>query len=142
VIEKHAPETRTSEAWWSVANNDVWVRWPAGDAFAYMALHRHLDWMSGEAGISREPREMSELFPLPGIPAVPVPGYRIRLGHLLDGNDRWWPTGEDERELIERIEWLVLQLRVKGAAYFRRYPAPAGASESEIGARPEDSSAR
>ncbi|HYM80956.1 MAG TPA: hypothetical protein VEY91_06040 [Candidatus Limnocylindria bacterium] len=130
-IEKHVPEVRSSEAWWSLANNNVWVRWPAGDVFAYLALHRHLDWISGEAGISREPHEIGELFPLPGVPAALVPGYRIRLGHLLDGDDRWWATGEGESELIERLEWLVLQLRVKGAAYFRRYPPPASTTENE-----------
>jgi len=122
-LEKHVPEARGPLAWWSLANNAVWVRWPAdGGEFAYIGLHRHLDWLSGEAGMSPEPSELGALFPLPGIPAAPVPGYRIKLGHLLEVDDIWWPAGESLAELTERLEWLALQLRVKGAAYFRRYP--------------------
>ena len=122
-LEKHVPETRTPDAWWSLANNAVWVRWPVEGGYAYIGLHRHLDWLSGEAGMSSEPSELGALFPLPGIPAAPVPGYRIKLGHLTDGNDIWYPAGETPAEQNERLEWLALQLRVKGAAYFRRYPA-------------------
>lgn len=124
-IRKHAPESMAAEAWWSVANNAVWVRWVLEPgSFAYLGIQRHLDWISGETGISHEPVELGRLFPLPGVPAGPVPGWRIRLGHLTEGDDRWWPAGSNEAELIERLEWMVLQLRVKGGAYFRHY-APA-----------------
>lgn len=124
-IEKHVPETRGTDSWWSLGNNAVWVRWPLADAgFGYLGIQRHLHWVSGEAGVSREPATLGVLFPLPGMPVEPVPGYRIRLGHLVESGDRWWPAGPDERSLIERLEWLALQLRVKGAAYFRRYPGP------------------
>jgi hypothetical protein len=121
-ILKHVPEARAADAWWSVANNAVWVRWTLeSGSYAYLGIHRHLDWISGETGISHEPVDLGLLFPLPGVPAGPVPGWRIRLGHLIEGDDRWWPAGEDEAELIERLEWMALQLRVKGCAYFRRY---------------------
>ena len=104
----------------------VWVRWPLeGGMFAYLGIHRHLNWVSGEAGISRAPVELGELHPLPGLPALPVEGYRIRLGHLLEDQDRWWSTGTSEPELVERLEWLALQIRVKGNAYFSRFPEPA-----------------
>jgi len=130
-LEKHVPESRDSRAWWSLANNAVWVRWPVDDVgYAYIGLHRHLDWLSGEAGMSREPSELGALFPLPGVPAAPVPGYRIKLGHLLDVDDIWWPAGDTLAEHIERLEWMALQLRVKGAAFFRRYPVPEHALRS------------
>ena len=121
-IEKHVPEARIATAWWSLGTNSLWIRWAFGGGYAYLGLHRHLDWLSGEVGVSREPVEMGALYALPGVPALTVPGYRIRLGHLLESGDRWWPAGDTEGELIERLEWLVLQLHVKGTAYFRRYP--------------------
>lgn len=125
-IEKHVPEARGPEAWWSLGNNAVWVRWPIDSAvFAYLGINRHLNWVSGEAGISRAPVALGALYALPGVPALPVDGYRIRLGHLVENNDRWWPVGHGETELIDRLEWLALQLRVKGNAYFSRYPEPA-----------------
>src|SRR5437870_1578546 len=84
-IEKHVPEARESEVWWSLGNNAVWVRWPlASIGFAYLGVHRHLQWLSGEVGISREPAALGELFPLPGSAVMPVAGYRIRLGHLIE----------------------------------------------------------
>jgi hypothetical protein len=123
-IEKHVPEARQPDAWWSLANNAVWVRWPVPDGvFAYIGLNRHLDWLSGEAGVSREPRALNALYPLPGVAPTNVPGYRVRLGHLLDHGDRWYPAGKNEAELVERLEWMALQLRVRGAAYFSRLPA-------------------
>jgi hypothetical protein len=130
-IQKHVPETRSPEAWWSIANNAVWVRWPLEPgSYAYLGIHRHLDWISGETGVSHEPVDLGQLFPLPGVPAAPVPGWRIRLGHLIEGEDRWWHAGRDERELVDRLEWMALNLRVKGSAYFRRYRAEAGAPPS------------
>ena len=122
-LEKHVPETRTSAVHWNVGVNEAWARFPRPDGcYGYVALRRHLDWVSGEAGISREPSELSGLFQLPGTPPAAVPGFRIRLGILLHGEDRWWPAGESERELVERLEYLALQLAVKGGAYFRAWP--------------------
>jgi hypothetical protein len=121
-IEKHVPESRTAaDAHWVLAPNAVWVRWPReGGRFAYLGVHRHLDWVSGEAGISDEPQELDDLMPIPGVSEGPRLGYRVRLGFLLDGQDRWWPAGPDEPALIERLEWMALQLRVRGEAYFAR----------------------
>ena len=127
-IEKHVPETRAADASWSLGANAVWVRWTLeASRFAYLGLHRHLNWLSGEAGISRAPVALADLHALPGEPSGPVAGYRIRLGHLLDDQDRWWPAGPDQGQLIERLEWLALQLRVKGNAFFSRFQEPARA---------------
>jgi hypothetical protein len=124
-IEKHLPETRGPEAAWSLGPNAVWVRWPVeGSLFAYLGINRHLNWVSGEAGIARAPLELGVLHPLPGAPSQPVEGYRVRLGHLMEDQDRWWPAGPGESQLIERLEWLALQLRVKGQAYLGRFLEP------------------
>ena len=120
-IEKHVPESREAAAHWVLAPNAVWVRWPREDGrFAYLGLHRHLDWVTGEAGVSREPQDLRDLVSIPGVSDSRGPGYRVRIGYLLDGQDRWWRAGADEPDLIERLEWMALQLRVKGEAYFSR----------------------
>ena len=122
-LEKFVPETRTAGAHWTVGVNEAWARFPRADGFhAYVALRRHLDWLTGEAGISREPQALSDLFPLPGTAPADAPGFRIRLGILLHGEDRWWPAGDSERELVGRLEYLALQLAAKGRTYFRSWP--------------------
>lgn len=122
-LEKYLPEARTDATSWRAGANEAWVRFPRADGlYGYVGLRRHLDWVTGEAGVSREPRELGERFALPGTSEDEVPGYRIRLGELLHAEDRWWPAGQTEPELIERLEWLALQLAVKSGSYFRRWP--------------------
>jgi hypothetical protein len=122
-LEKHVPEARTAAAHWHLGTNEAWVRFPRIDGlYGYFALRRHLDWVSGEAGLSREPNSLAELFRLPGHPRAAVAGYRIRLGDLIDGKDRWWPSGDTESQLAERLGHLALQLAVKGKTFFRRWP--------------------
>ena len=122
-LEKYLPEARTGAATWSVGLNEAWVRFPRDDGrWSYVALRRHLDWVSGEAGIAREPVPLADLVALPGEHPADAPGFRIRLGHLLHGEDRWWPVGDSEAALVERLEFLALQLAVKGRAYFHAWP--------------------
>ena len=122
-LEKHVPEARGAAAHWHLGTNEAWVRYPRRDGLhGYLALRRHLDWVSGEAGVSREPAALGELFRLPGQPAGEVAGFRIRLGDLIDGKDRWWPAGEDEGQLDDRLGQLALQLSVKSGSRFRRWP--------------------
>lgn len=122
-LERNVPEVRGPGALWSLGTNEAWVRFPRGDGrYGYYALRRHLDWVSGEAGVSREPRQLAELFLLPGTPRGEVAGYRIRLGDLIHGRDRWWPVGEGVSDLDERLGYLALQLAIKGGAHFRRWP--------------------
>lgn len=122
-LERHVPEARAGSAHWALSANEAWVRFPRGDGlYGYFALRRHLDWVTGEAGISREPRALADLSLLPGAPRGEVAGYRIRLGDLLQGEDRWWPAGDGAAELHERLDHLALQLAVKGRAYLRRWP--------------------
>jgi len=123
-LEKFLPEARTASAVWSVGHNEAWVRFPREDGlWGYVALRRHLDWVTGEAGIAREPVPLADLAVLPGNRPADAPGFRIRLGHLLHGEDRWWPAGDSEGALVERLGFLALQLAVKGRAYFRAWPA-------------------
>ena len=122
-LEKHVPEARTAGAHWQLGANQAWVRYPRLDGLhGYAGLRRHLGWVNGEAGVSREPRDLSDLFLLPGQPRGEVPGYRIRLGDLIHDENRWWRAGETERELVQRLEFLALQLAVKATVRFRRWP--------------------
>ena len=122
-LERHVPEACSLAAHWSLGTNEAWVRFPREDGlYGYFALRRHLDWVSGEAGLSREPRQLGELASFPGAGAGEVAGYRIRLGELLHGRDRWWPVGKNAVDLGERLHFLALQLAVKGGAHFRRWP--------------------
>ena len=124
-IEKQVPETRTPEAHWGARPNLCWVRWPrAGGGFSYLALRRHLGWLTGEAGAALAPVELGAL-PLGAAEAPPdAPGYRVRLAELLGEEDRWWPAGDTTEELIRQLEWIVLQIRVKADAFFARRPLP------------------
>jgi hypothetical protein len=123
-MEKHVSEARTAKAVWKLSPNMAWVRIPRDDgSWQYLGLRRHLDWITGEAAISREPIDLEKLPLWTGAPPADAPGYRIRLGELMHEGDRWWPVDEDERERRERIEWLVLQLSVKSATHFARHPA-------------------
>ena len=126
-IEKHVPEAREPTAHWGARPNLCWVRWPrAGGGFAYLALRRHLGWVTGEAGVAHEARSLADL-PLGAAAAPPdAAGQRVRLAELLGEEDRWWPAGESPEETIRQLEWIVLQIRVKADAYFaRRAPPPA-----------------
>jgi hypothetical protein len=121
-LEMHVPQSRSKAAYWSLGTNEAWVRFRREDGlYGYFALRRHLDWLSGEAGLSREPRQLGELALTPGATGQ-VAGYRMRLGELLQGRDRWWPAGGSLSELEERLRHLALQLAVKGGAHFRRWP--------------------
>ena len=122
-LEKNIPEARNDNVHWSLGTNEAWVRFSRPDGlYGYFALRRHLDWVSGEAGLSREPRQMVELSLVPGRTGSEVTGYRVRLGELIHGRDRWWPTGDTSNELDEQLNFLALQLGVKGRAHFRRWP--------------------
>lgn len=122
-IELHVPQARAAGAHWNLGTNVAWVRFPREDGlYGYVALRRHLDWVSGEVGLSREPRQLGELFLTPGAAPAGTAGYRIRLGDLLQGRDRWWPAGHNGVQLEERLRYLALQLAVRGGAHFRRWP--------------------
>lgn len=122
-IEKHVPESRTAAAEWHPGPGILWVRWPREDGTRFgLALRRHLDWVTGEAMLSRGTGDPERLPLATGESPPSLAGYRVRLGVLLHDEDRWWPAGVTAGELAERLEWLVLQLRVKAEGYFARHP--------------------
>jgi len=125
-IARAVPEARESAAHWHLGINMAWVRFPEDGRWTFIGLHRHLDWLSGDAGNAFEPCAMDDLFALPGVPERVVFGHRVRLGDLLGGEDRWWRAGADEHALSERLQWMALQLRVKGRSFFLNHPAPSG----------------
>jgi hypothetical protein len=110
---KHVAEARKDSAEWGRAPGLVWVRWARADGkFVSIGLRRHLDWVTGEIGISPKPVAHDAL-PLELGESFDKSAFRIRLGVLLHEEDRWWPVGETTREIRERLEGLVLQLRVR-----------------------------
>ncbi len=120
-LEKHFSESRVPGAEWGSKANFGWVRIPhESGGFLYLGLRRHLDWVTGEVGVSSQPRELDalELRAEPGESSDP--GYRIRLGHLLHDEDKWWPSGKSEKDLVERLDWLALQMRVKARTFFQK----------------------
>ncbi len=126
-LEKHVPEATQSSAAWGSKPNLVWVRWHRGDGSnVYLGLRRHLGWVTGEAGISVARQDLAAL-PLrteggDETLCTRARGYRVRLGELLNEEDRWWPAGTSAAELSQQLEWIVLQLRVKADGYFLRHP--------------------
>ncbi|NOT34834.1 MAG: hypothetical protein HOP12_11785 [Candidatus Eisenbacteria bacterium] len=122
-IERCVPETRQPTASWHQAVNHAWVRWPIeGGRWRFLALMRHLDWISGEVGFANDPVDMQVLALHPGSTGDEGGGARARLGDLLGEGDRWWRGGAREHELVERLEWMALQLHVKGPSYFHHHP--------------------
>lgn len=113
-IRARVRETRAEGAHWEHTANLSWVRWAVEDgAFAYCALRRNFDFLTGELGASPVPVELHDL-PLIEKHAQAMPaGCRIRLGHLLEGHDRWWSSGGTEATLVWRLGWLALQLRYR-----------------------------
>ena len=117
-IERQVAEVRVIDAVWHLGINHVWVRWPiASDGWCFIGIQRHLDWITAEYGEANEPCDLSALSLLPGSEDPNSPGWRVRLGDLIEGEDRWWRPGADQVHLVERLEWMALQLRVKGHAY-------------------------
>jgi len=124
-LEKHLPAAREPSAHWTARPNLACVRLASADgSFLLFALRRHLGWVTGEAGIARDPVEIESLPLLDAEGDAESGGYRVRLGDQLGDGGRWWPAGTSEQDLRERLEWIVLQLRVKATAYFARHPLP------------------
>jgi len=114
-LVKLVPEARTGAASWHIGPGSVWVGWSHTDGrWVAFGLRRHLDWVTGEVALA-EAKLDPETLPLwigEGEPPD-MTGLRVRLGVLLDEEDRWWPAGSDARALAAQLESIVLQLRVK-----------------------------
>uniref|UniRef100_A0A832MNI5 Uncharacterized protein n=1 Tax=Eiseniibacteriota bacterium TaxID=2212470 RepID=A0A832MNI5_UNCEI len=119
-LERHVPEARGGVAVWGEKPNLGWLSWRLPDGrYVFLALRRHLSWVTGEVGVSPVPSDLERL-PLQAAPdETPDAAFRVRLGHLLHDEDKWWPAGSSEKELVERLEWLALQSRVRLNAFLR-----------------------
>lgn len=128
-IEKGVPEARKDSAAWGSKPNFIWVRWALPDGwYASIGLRRHLDWVTGELGMSRAPVDLDTL-PLLTKPRFDTEevlehGGRVRLGLLLHDEDQWWPGGGSEAELAETLGRLALQLRVKAERLLHVHVGP------------------
>jgi hypothetical protein len=126
-LARHLPATGVRGLAWGARAGLVWVRWQRGDDMnVYLGLRRHLEWVTGEAGISVERHELDALPARTGegmdAAVVRARGYRVRLGELLHEEDRWWPSGATPDERARQLDWIVLQLRLKADGYFLRHP--------------------
>lgn len=120
ILEANLPQARRGDAHWGSGANLAWLRWPTADGrWAYAALRRHLDWVTGEVALSGAPRGLEDL-PLGSAIGDAAGEERVRLGVLLHEEDRWWPAGDGEAALEEQLKWLALQLAVVGERWLRR----------------------
>ncbi len=128
-LEQGVQEARTQAAVWGSKPNFIWVRWALPDGwYASIGLRRHLDWVTGELGMSRTTADLDTL-PLLTRPRfdtaeVLEQGGRVRLGLLLHDEDTWWPGGGSESELAETLGRLALQLRVKAERLLHAHVGP------------------
>jgi hypothetical protein len=99
---------------WHSGNNLGWARWACEDGrFAYCAIRRKLGWITGELGVARHPLEFDELTVIHALAPPEGDGCRIQLGMLLQGREQWWSFGGTETGLIERLDWIALQLQLR-----------------------------
>ncbi len=105
-----------------VAPNIGWARWQLEDGrYVYLCIRRRMDFLTGELGVSLQPLTVEELHPIQTLDALPARGAcRIQLGFLLEGREKWWSSGGSEKTLIERMDWLTLQLQARLHDFLRR----------------------
>lgn len=120
-LEKNVREARLPGAHWGSKANLGWVRWPDSEGhYVYLALRRHLDWVTGEIGVSSEPVELESLELRAEPDRAEGASYRVRLGHLLHDEDKWWPARGSAKALEDCLNWLALQMGVKLGAFLRQ----------------------
>lgn len=111
-------ESRQHDAGWILAPNLAWVLWAREDSrLAYVAIRRHLDFITGELGTSLEPMDIDSLPLLTSTDKVPASGCRVALGSLLYGHAKTWSSGGSEKTLIERLDWIAQQLNLRLYAF-------------------------
>lgn len=120
-LEKNVRESRQPGAHWGAKSNLGWVRWQDTDGhYVFLALRRHLDWVTGEIGVSPDPVELETLELRVEPDRAENASYRVRLGHLLHDEDKWWLARGSAKSLDDRLHWLALQMGVKLGAFLRQ----------------------
>ncbi len=113
-LRTRIPEARSLEAIWTSQPNLGWVRWPRADGrFVFCAIRRRLDWITGEIGIGPDPVHVDELLLVTTLADAKATGCRIQLGMLLHGQDKWWSSGGSEPTLVERLDWIAMQMQLR-----------------------------
>ena len=107
-------ESRAYSAQWTLASNLGWVRWEREDGrHVYCGIRRRMDWITGEIGVSTVPLELDELPLVTSLASVRTNAFRIQLGMLLHGQDKWWSSGGSEKTLLQRLDWLAQQMQMQ-----------------------------
>jgi len=120
-LEKNVREARQPGVHWGAKANLGWVRWQDSEGhYVYLALRRHLDWVTGEIGVSPDPVELETLELRAEPDRADGAKYRVRLGHLLHDEDKWWPARGSAKALQDCLTWIALQMGVKLSAFLRQ----------------------
>lgn len=113
-VRNRIRESRAEDTYWQSTHNLGWARWTCEDGrFVFCGIRRKHSWITGEMGISHEPVDLDALVLVPSLPTAPGETCRIQLGMLLHGTDKWWSFGANEKGLIERLDWIALQMNLR-----------------------------
>jgi len=116
---------RLHDAHWCSRPNLGWVRWPHEDGrLVFCGMRRRMDWITGEIGVSATEVELDELTLVQSLAAASGEGFRIQLGLLLHGQDKWWSSGGSEKSLGERLDWLAQQMQLRLFSLLSASPPP------------------
>jgi hypothetical protein len=113
-IRARVRESNAYAAHWVTVPNLTWVRWVREDGrYVYCALRRRMDWLTGEIGTAPEPMGLDELKLVMTPAEASCDSCRIQMGTLLHGHDQWWSSGGSEKSLVERLDWIAQQMRLR-----------------------------
>jgi hypothetical protein len=136
-IRGRVRETRAVDTMWHSSANLGWARWAGEDGrLIYCGVRRKHSWITGEMGISQQPLVLDQLTLVPSLTPVPAEECRIQLGMLLHGTDKWWSFGGTEKGLVERLDWIALQMNLRMYSFLASTPPPRARATND-----EDSSA-
>lgn len=117
-IRRRVPDARSSVATWTTAPNLGWARWAREEGrYAYCGMRRRHDGITGELGVSLTAVDLDQVPLVHSLTSPPAEGCRVQLGTLLNGQEQWWSSGGSEKTLIERIDWIAVQLQLRMLAF-------------------------
>jgi hypothetical protein len=124
-IRNRFRESRAPEAVWQGGSNLGWVRWACEDGrYFYCGIRRKNGWITGELGIASEPLELDELKLIQALTPSAGDAFRIQLGMLLHGQEKWWSFGGTEKGLNERMDWIAQQLQMRMYSFLSSSSVP------------------
>lgn len=124
-LRRRLPETRAAGTHWEAGPNVGWVRWVTEDGrFVYCAIRRRAHLITAELGVAAAEVPIDELPRVTAMSDARGDGWRIALGPLLHGHEKWWSSGGNEKAFLERLDWLALQLRLRLHSALTVSPVP------------------